>query len=80
MVYVKPMTWLQGNTPTTKTFSYSEVEALLCELVYCLNNTEILNEQGIEIVPLICAAERGVDLYVKKDNRTSALRFSLEAR
>ena len=34
MVYVKPLMWLRGETPKTKTFSYSEVESLLCELVY----------------------------------------------
>lgn len=78
MVYAKPLMWLRGETPKTKTFSYSEVESLLCEFAYYLNNTEILHEHGIEITPLICTFEHGVDLFVNKDNRTVTLHFGLE--
>ena len=49
MMYVKPHYEPWESEFKSKTFSYSEVEHLLIELIKCLNNRELIQESGIKL-------------------------------
>ena len=80
MIYVKPHyePWEPGPKP--KTFSYSEVEHLLMELVNCLNNQELIQEARITLDTDYDVKGHGIRVFTQKDQRVCQLFFNLEDR
>ena len=64
----------------SKTFSYSEVEHLLIELVNCLNNQELIQEAGIKLDTDYGVKGPGIRVFTQKDQRVCQLFFDLEDR
>ena len=64
----------------SKTFSYSEVEHLIIELVNCLNNQELIQEAGIKLDTDYGIKRRGVRVFTQNGNRVCQLFFNLEDR
>lgn len=62
----------------SKTFSYSEVEHLLIELVNCLNNQELIQEAGIKLDTEYNVKEPGIRVFTQKNQRVCQLFFNLE--
>ena len=78
MIYVKPHhePWEPGLK--SKTFSYSEVEHILIELINCLNNQELIQESGIKLDAEYDIKGPGIRVFTQKDRRVCQLFFDLE--
>ena len=66
--------------PKPKTFSYSEVEHILIELVNCLNNQELIQESNIKFDSEYDSKSPGIRVFTQKDQRVCQLFFDLEDR
>ena len=80
MIYSKLQQDPWDPGPKPKTFSYSEVEHLLIELVNCLNNQELVQEAGIKLDTDYNVKGPGISVFTQKDNRICQLFFDLEDR
>lgn len=78
MVYVKPHSAEKEVKLPTKTFSYSEVEDMLYELVMCIDNLDIMHENNIELTPVMRPNDRGIDVFVKQGQQVYKLFYSME--
>ena len=75
MIYVKPRSIEKEVELLTKTFSYSQVEDMLYELVLCIDNLDIMHENNIQLTPVRHPHDRGIDVFVKQGHR---LLYSME--
>ena len=80
MIYVKPHRDPWDPGPKPKTFTYSQVEHILIELVNCLNNQELIQEAGIKLDTDYDVKGPGIRVFTQKDNRVCQLFFDLEDR
>ena len=78
MIYVKPQNVEKEVELHTKTFSYSQVEDLLYELVMCIDNLDVMHENNIELTPVMRPNDRGIDVFVKQDQQVHRLFYSME--
>ena len=78
MIYVKPSSAEKDVSPSTKTFSYSQVEDMLYELVTCIDNLDVMHENNIELTPIMRPHDRGIDVFVKQDQHVHRLFYSME--
>lgn len=80
MIYVKPHhdPWEPGPKP--KTFSYSEVENLLHELVLKIDNLELIHENNIQLTPVLDSKDLVVRVFVRQGQKVEQLFFDLEDR
>ena len=78
MIYIKPK-HKQYNPPlTSKTFSYTEVENILTELIEVLNSSEVIDER-ISASPI--ENERGIKVIVRNiEGLQHQFYFGLEDR
>ena len=80
MIYVKSRSIEKEVELYTKTFSYSEVEHILIELINCLNNQELIQESGIKLDTDYNIKGPGIRVLTQKDQRVCQLSFHLEDR
>ena len=80
MICVKPRYDLWEPGPKPKTFSYSEVENLLYELVLNIDNLELMHENNIELTPMLDSKDRRIRVFVKQGQKAEQLFFNLEDR
>lgn len=78
MIYVKPHSIEKEVELHTKTFSYSQVEDMLYELVMCIDNLDVMHENNIELTPVMCTNDRGIDVLVKQGQQVYRLFYSME--
>lgn len=78
MIYVKPQNAEKEAELHTKTFSYSQVEDLLYELVMCIDNLELLHKNNIMLTPIMNHTSKGIDVIVQQDSEICRLFYSLE--
>ena len=80
MIYVKPHhePWEPGPKP--KTFSYSEVEHILVELINCLNNQELIQESDIKLDTEYDIKGPGIRVFTQKRSKGLSIFFDLENR
>ena len=78
MIYVKPSSIEKEVELRTKTFSYSQVEDMLYELVMCIDNLDVMHENNIELTPVMRPNDRGIDVFVKQGQHVHRLFYSLE--
>ena len=78
MIYVKPQSAEKEEKLPTKTFSYSQVEDLLYELVMCIDNLELLHKNNIMLTPIMNHTDKGIDVIVQQDSEICRLFYSLE--
>lgn len=78
MIYVKPRSAEKEIELNTKTFSYSQVEDMLYELVMCIDNLDIMHENNIQLTPVMRPNDRGIDVFVKKGQYVHRLFYSME--
>ena len=78
MIYVKPHNVEKQEPPRTKTFSYSQVEDMLYELVLCIDNLDVMHENNIELTPVMRPHDRGIDVVVKQGQHVHKLFYSME--
>lgn len=78
MIYVKPRSIEKEVELHTKTFSYSQVEDMLYELVMCIDNLDIMHENNIMLTPVMQPNDRGIDVFVKQGQRVHRLFYSME--
>lgn len=78
MIYIKPKHKQYNPPPISKTFSYTEVENILMELIEVLNLSEVIDER-ISAGPL--ENERGIKVTVRnKEGLQHQFYFGLENR
>lgn len=80
MIYVKPHHEPREPKPKPKTFSYSEVEHIIIELINCLNNQELIQESGIKLATDYDIKSPGVRVFTQKDQKVCQLFVDLEDR
>ena len=80
MIYVTPHYDAPQKEIKSKTFSYSEVENLLYELVLNIDNLELMHENNIELTPILDSKDRRVRIFVKQGQKAEQLFFDLEDR
>ena len=80
MIYVKPHHEPWEPEPKPKTFSYSEVEHIIIELINCLNNQELIQESGIKLATEYDIKSSGVRVFTQKDQKVCQLFVDLEDR
>ena len=75
MIYVKPHhePWEPGPKP--KTFSYSEVEHILVELINCLNNQELIQESDIKLDTEYDIKGPGIRVFTQKRSKGLSIIF-----
>lgn len=78
MIYVKPRSIEKEVELHTKTFSYSQVEDMLYELVRCIDNLDIMHENNIELTSVRHPHDRGIDVFVKQGQHVHRLFYSME--
>ena len=78
MIYIKPRSIEKEAELHTKTFSYSEVEEMLCKLVMCIDNLNVMHENNIELTPVKHHHDRGIDVFVKRGQHVHRLFYSIE--
>lgn len=78
MIYVKPHSAEKEIDLYTKTFSYSEVEKMLCELIMCIDNLDVMQENNIELTPVRHPHDGGIDVFVKQGQHVHRLFYSME--
>lgn len=78
MIYVKPHSAEKDTELNTKTFSYSQVEDMLYELVMCIDNLDVMQENDIQLTPVMNHHDRGIDIFVKKGQHVHKLFYSME--
>ena len=78
MIYVKPRSSEKEVELATKTFSYSQVEDMLYELVMCIDNLDIMHENNIQLTPVMRPHYRGIDVFVKQGQYVHRLVYSME--
>ena len=78
MIYVKPRGIEKEAELHTKTFSYSQVEDMLYELVMCIDNLELLHKNNIMLTPVMNHTNKGLDVIVQQDSEVCRLFYSLE--
>lgn len=78
MVYVKPRSAEKEVKLHTKTFSYSQVEDMIHELVICIDNLDVMHENNIQLTPVMHPHDRGIDIFVKQGRQVNRLFYSLE--
>lgn len=78
MVYIKPKHKQYNLQPNSKTFSYTEVENILMELIEVLNSSEVIDER-ISASPL--ENERGIKVTARNiEGLQHQFYFGLENR
>lgn len=77
MIYAKSHSAEEVNLHT-KTFSYSQVEDMLYELVMCIDNLDVMQENNIQLTPVMRPHDRGIDIFVKKGQQVHRLFYSME--
>lgn len=78
MIYIKPKHKQYNPLLVSKTFSYTEVENILMELIEVLNSSEVIDER-ISASPL--ENERGIKITVRnKEGLQHQFYFGLENR
>ena len=80
MIYVKPHSEPTKTMPESRTFTYSEVEDMLYELVLNINNLELMHENNIELTPVLDSKDRRIRVFIKQGQRAEQLFFNLEDR
>lgn len=78
MIYVKPKNIEKEVELHTKTFSYSQVEDMLYELVMCIDNLDVMHENNIQLTPVRQTHDRGIDVVVKQDQQVHRLFYNME--
>lgn len=78
MIYVKPRSIEKEVELHTKTFSYSQVEDMLYELVMRIDNLDIMHENNIMLTPVMRPTDRGIDVFVKQGQQVHRLFYSIE--
>lgn len=78
MIYVKPRSIEKEVELHTKIFSYSQVEEMLCELVMCIDNLDVMHENNIQLTPVRHPHDRGIDVFVKQSQHVYRLFYSME--
>lgn len=78
MIYVKPHSAEKEVKLYTKTFSYSQVEDMLYELVMCIDNLDVMHENNIELTPVMRPHDKGIDVFVKQGQHVHRLFYSME--
>lgn len=78
MIYVKPRSAEKEVELATKTFSYSQVEDMLYELVMCIDNLDVMHENDIHLTPVMRPHDRGIDVFVKQGQHVHRLVYSME--
>lgn len=78
MIYVKPRSIEKEVELHTKTFSYSQVEDMLYELVMCIDNLELIQRNNIMLTPVMNRNNRGIDVIVKQDQEVCRLFYNME--
>ena len=78
MIYVKPHSAEKEVELHTKTFSYSQVEDMLYELVMCIDNLELIQRNNIMLTPIMNHNNRGIDVIVKQDQEVCRLFYNME--
>jgi hypothetical protein len=77
MIYVKPRSIEKEVELHTKTFSYSQVEDMLYELVMSIDNLDIMHENNIQLTPVMRPNDRGIDVFVKQGQQVHNLFYSI---
>ena len=80
MIHVKPRSIEKEVELHTKTFSYSQVEDMLYELVMCIDNLDIMHENNIELTPVMRPNDRGIDVFIKQGQKVHSLFYSIEEK
>jgi hypothetical protein len=80
MIYIKPRSIEKEVELHTKTFSYSQVEDMLYELVMCIDNLDIMHENNIMLTPVMRPNDRGIDVFVKQGQQVHSLFYSMEGK
>ena len=79
MIHVKPPKSHEKEIISEKTsFSYSEVEDMLYELVLKIDNMELLQQNNISIKPLMEANSRGIRIIAEQDTQAEQIFYSME--
>ena len=78
MIHVKPRSIEKEVELHTKTFSYSQVEDMLYELVMCIDNLELIQRNNIMLTPIMNRNNRGIDVIVKQDQEVCRLFYNME--
>ena len=78
MIHVKPRSIEKEVELHTKTFSYSQVEDMLYELVMCIDNLELIQRNNIMLTPVMNRNNRGIDVIVKQDQEVCRFFYYME--
>ena len=78
MIHVKPRNIEKEVKLHTKTFSYSQVEDMLYELVMCIDNLDVMHENNIDLTPVMRPNDRGIDVFVKQGQKVHNLFYSIK--
>ena len=82
MIHIRPphLRVKEKELPNTKTFSYDDVERMICNALHALNFSDLVKQSGLVILCKRNLAERGVDLIIRKGEDTQKIPLLLERR
>ena len=80
MIYIRPHLDTPQKEIRSKTFSYSEVENLIHQLVLNIDNLELMHENNIQLIPIIDSKDRVVHVFVRQGQKAEQLFFDWEDR
>lgn len=64
--------------PREKTYSYHEVEDILCRVICALNSAELVRSNDIEILCIPDCKERGVIVDIRQGDKHMVLQILIE--